>query len=121
MACEKLRASRKMTFDSTSSGIPCQIHSNCYGDGNIYRGQRSKDSSVKTIFITADDKELISLLRKSLRTTRDGRCGDFSISIKSGTYTVTHPSGHTLTIKPGQRGYVWDFLRDMLDGCCGDG
>ena len=30
----------------------------CYGDGNVYRGVRSKDSAVKTIWVGLTDEEL---------------------------------------------------------------
>ena len=30
----------------------------CYGDGNVYRGVRSKDSAVKTIWVGLTDEEI---------------------------------------------------------------
>jgi hypothetical protein len=36
--------------------------SDCYGDGNVYRGVRSKDSAVKTIWVGLTDEEVDDLL-----------------------------------------------------------
>ena len=30
---------------------PVESEANCYGDGNVYRGVRSKDSEVKTVYV----------------------------------------------------------------------
>lgn len=43
-----------------------KLESNCYGDGNVYRGVRSKDSEVQTIHIGGvrelSDEELDSII-----------------------------------------------------------
>lgn len=31
----------------------------CYGDGNVYRGQRSRDSQVKTVWVGLTDNEIL--------------------------------------------------------------
>ena len=30
----------------------------CYGDGNVYRGERSRDSEVKTVWVSLTDDEI---------------------------------------------------------------
>ena len=30
----------------------------CYGDGNVYRGERSRDSEVKTMWVSLTDEEI---------------------------------------------------------------
>jgi hypothetical protein len=37
----------------------------CYGDGNVYRGVRSKDSAVKTIWVGLTDEEIAEGAKQS--------------------------------------------------------
>jgi hypothetical protein len=37
------------------------IDRDVYGDGNVYRGERSKDSSVKTVWVGLKDEEIHAL------------------------------------------------------------
>ena len=33
----------------------------CYGDGNVYRGERSRDSEVKTVWVGLTDEDIHEL------------------------------------------------------------
>ena len=37
------------------------VEPNCYGDGNVYRGLRSKDSERKIIYVESQKKEWVGL------------------------------------------------------------
>jgi hypothetical protein len=39
---------------------------NCYGDGNVYRGVRNKDSERKIIYVESQKKEWVGLTDKEV-------------------------------------------------------
>ena len=66
----------KPTDDGRTTWIPLYTHpvkeQDCYGDGNVYRGVRSKDSEVQTIYFNPvkelTDEEIMDELVKVKHT-----------------------------------------------------
>ena len=44
--------------DEIEAALKLSKQADCYGDGNIYRGERSRDSQVKTVWVGLTDEEL---------------------------------------------------------------
>jgi hypothetical protein len=40
---------------------------NCYGDGNVYRGVRNKDSERKIIYVESQKKEWVGLTQEEIK------------------------------------------------------
>lgn len=51
------------------------IDRDVYGDGNVYRGERSKDSSVKTVWVSLTDEEIHDEALKLMRQHKTGYMG----------------------------------------------
>ena len=45
---------------------------NCYGDGNVYRGVRSKDSERKIIYVESQKKEWVGLTDDEIKNSMRG-------------------------------------------------
>ena len=45
------------------SGDHNKYQKDCYGDGNVYRGERNRDSEVKTVWVGLTDQEIGELYR----------------------------------------------------------
>ena len=54
-----------MTKEADRESILQGFEPNCYGDGNVYRGMRSRDSETKIIY-TESTKEWVGLTDKEM-------------------------------------------------------
>jgi len=53
------------------SGDHNTYQKDCYGDGNVYRGERSKDSEVKTLWVGLTMEDVAELRRGGAYTLSD--------------------------------------------------
>lgn len=56
VACDALREALAQPTIKESLTVQPQGEFNCYGDGNVYRGVRSKDSEIQTIVVPQGEK-----------------------------------------------------------------